>query len=107
MDGITGLEVVNMRINQMSGTIPPSFYEATNMRVLYLSKNNFTGTVSSAIGNLSRLKDLWLDSNLFSGTIPPEIGNDIEMGEFLFLVDRLAKIQNRTGPCESRTYYFI
>ncbi len=42
---------------------------------LYLSSNQLSGPIPKSIGNLSQLKSLSLDSNKISGPIPESIGN--------------------------------
>ena len=51
---------------------------------LNLRQNNLTGTLSSSLGNLSSLSELNLSNNQLSGNIPPELG-DLSNLKYLYL----------------------
>lgn len=58
----------------LSGTLPETFYDATNLE--YVDIYNFQGTIGPKIGNLQNLKYLRLTGhNETSTAIPQEIGN--------------------------------
>lgn len=68
--------------NWLSGPVS-SWYgiQLTGNRVSFisLSNNNLSGTIPASIGNLSDLSDLYLDNNLLEGNIPPSLGNLINL----------------------------
>ncbi len=73
---VTGL---NLRFNDLYGTLPPEIGDLTELRVLHLHYNGLSGTIPPEIGNLTRLRDLQLYQNDFSGTIPPVLGDLTEL----------------------------
>lgn len=86
--------------NEMSGTIPDSVYDLTELKQLWLQDTyhcvedevgelicenskeyGFMGSISPSIGNLTKLELLIVNSNPLTGTIPIEIGLCEELGE--------------------------
>ena len=80
------LRAVYLGNNQLSGPIPSSIGEMTELVFLYLYENNLSGEIPSGIGNLSNLKYLGLSGNDLSGEIPVELGNLTEL-RHLYLSD--------------------
>ena len=71
--------------NQLSGNIPSSISNLTQLIELNLASNTLSGTIPVNIGNLNQLQYLQLENNQISGTIPNSIGSiasivDIELG---------------------------
>jgi hypothetical protein len=56
--------------NQLSGEIPPSLGNLSQLQVLYLDVNQLSGNIPSALGDLSQLQALYLDDNDLSGEVP-------------------------------------
>ncbi|KAI5015912.1 hypothetical protein ZWY2020_059451 [Hordeum vulgare] len=69
------LEVLLLRENKISGTIPQAIERLTNIQILYMEKNWLTGGIPESIGNLQNLFVLSLSQNKLSGQIPLSIGN--------------------------------
>jgi uncharacterized repeat protein (TIGR01451 family) len=69
---ITGLLLYN---NNLSGLIPLSFANLTDLDTLNLMFNQLTGTISAFVSNLSQLKYLNLAYNQLTGAIPESLGN--------------------------------
>jgi len=59
----------------LTGLIPSSIGNLTNLTTLTLTGNQLTGEIPSEIGNLTNLTYLSLGSNQLTGEIPSEIGN--------------------------------
>ncbi len=77
-----GLLMTNGRVTYLSlananltGTIPASIGDLTELTKLKLYNNNLTGPIPAAIGNLTALIELELRLNELSGSIPSTIGN--------------------------------
>lgn len=66
---------VNLENNNLSGSIPSTLKDLTQLEGLYLAANHLTGNIPPALGNLSELQYLYLDTNSLSGSIPSELGN--------------------------------
>ncbi|CAB9518987.1 serine threonine-protein kinase BRI1-like [Seminavis robusta] len=70
----TSLEYLNIRNNQMKGSIPLNIQELSNLELLDLSQNALTGTVPVSLGNMKDLTRLHLGENNFAaGMIPPTL----------------------------------
>ena len=67
--------VLDLRVNQLTGPIPPEIGYLTNLTYLDLRYNQLTGSIPSEIGNLTNLTLLDLRNNQLTGSIPTEIGN--------------------------------
>ncbi len=66
---------VSLSSNNLSGSIPESIGNLSNLSYLYLYSNSLTGSIPESIGNLSNLSYLSLSSNSLTGSIPESIGN--------------------------------
>jgi Leucine-rich repeat (LRR) protein len=64
---VTGL---SLSANQLSGSIPSSLGNLTNLQVLDLSFNQLTGTIPSTLSTLTNLHQLNLSHNQLSGSLP-------------------------------------
>jgi Leucine-rich repeat (LRR) protein len=71
-------------VNQLSGSIPASLGNLSNLEVLVLNYNQLSGSIPASLGNLSNLKFLVMESNQLSGSIPAELGNLSNL-EYLWL----------------------
>ncbi|KAK1439852.1 hypothetical protein QVD17_05674 [Tagetes erecta] len=69
------IQVLDLRFCQISGSIPFSIGNLTNLVELYLSDNALTGTIPSSLGQLSRLSVLDLSRNTLTGLIPSSFGS--------------------------------
>ncbi len=69
------VSVMEMYLNNLSGSIPPQLCKLSNLKELWLNTNNLSGSIPSELGNLSNLNYLYLDNNQLSGSIPSELGN--------------------------------
>ncbi|KAJ0011114.1 hypothetical protein Pint_34649 [Pistacia integerrima] len=64
------LQVLDLRSCSISGAIPPSLGNLTNLISLYLSDNGISGTIPSSLGLLPLLSVLDLSKNSLTGSIP-------------------------------------
>lgn len=77
-----GVTVTNGRVtslilenNNLSGTLPLSLGQLTELNWLSLFHNNITGTIPFEIGNLTKMVNLILGENQLNGTLPASIGS--------------------------------
>ncbi|KAL3523127.1 hypothetical protein ACH5RR_015961 [Cinchona calisaya] len=61
--------------NKLTGQMPSSFGQCSQLQILTLAYNNFTGVIPKEIGNMTALEVLYLGQNSLEGEIPKEIGN--------------------------------
>ncbi|MDO5981448.1 leucine-rich repeat domain-containing protein [Flavivirga spongiicola] len=67
--------VLDLKNNNLSGSIPTEIGNLPNLVSLDLGTNNLIGSIPSQIGNLSNLSLLRLNNNQLTNSIPSEIGN--------------------------------
>lgn len=74
---ITGgnLQTLILNHNLISGHLPESLANCTNLIWVSLSSNRLTGPIPLSIGNLVNLAILQLGNNSITGPVPPGIGN--------------------------------
>ena len=66
---------MNLRDNQLIGSIPPEIGSLTNLNRLFLYNNQLAGSIPIEISNLTNLTELGLENNRLTGPIPSEISN--------------------------------
>ncbi|CAN4106755.1 unnamed protein product [Withania somnifera] len=72
---LSNLNFLSISFNQISGHIPSSICQLTELKVLSLSVNNITGDIPRNIGCLAKLEEFYIGGNAISGTIPTSLGN--------------------------------
>ena len=91
LGNLTNLTFLGLDNNQLTGSIPSSLGNLTNLTHLWLSSNQLTGSIPSSLGNLTNLAYLDLSSNQLTGSIPSSLGNltnlDLTFGAALWLFD--------------------
>ena len=60
--------------NRLTGSIPASLGDLTDLRRLYLYDNRLTGSIPASLSNLTNLEHLFLDANDLSLAIPSSLG---------------------------------
>ena len=69
------LHGLNLQSNSLTGTIPASLGNLTDLTSLWLNNNTLSGSIPSELGNLKNLTTLYLINSTLSGSIPIELGN--------------------------------
>lgn len=75
----SSLQVLDLAVNNFSGSIPETFGSCSRLSVLNVSGNYLSGSIPTQLGNLSLARSIDLSDNNLSGVIPPEIGNLINL----------------------------
>ena len=70
LGNLTGLRVLSLGYNQLTGTIPPELGNLTRLSQLDLRDNRLTGSIPTQLSNLTGMKYLYLSENQLTGTIP-------------------------------------
>ena len=99
---LTNLTTISLHINSIGGNIPPSIGRLTNLKELDLGENVFTGTIPDSLANLTKLTQLDLSINELTGSIPSWIGNFTNLQnlwlQYNYLSDSIpSSIGNLTG----------
>ncbi|KAG8497266.1 hypothetical protein CXB51_008471 [Gossypium anomalum] len=77
LSSLLKLEVLDLSSNKFSGPIPVSLCEnpTNRLQVLYLQNNYLTGSIPASLSNCSQLVSLHLSFNYLEGTIPTSLGS--------------------------------
>ncbi|XP_078180009.1 putative inactive receptor kinase At1g48480 [Carex rostrata] len=70
LSSCTQLVTLNLDSNRLSGAIPSVIFSLLQLTQLNLANNNFTGSFPAAFNNLTQLTTLYLERNQLSGEIP-------------------------------------
>ncbi|VAI89588.1 unnamed protein product [Triticum turgidum subsp. durum] len=96
------IEVLLLRSNKISGTIPHEIEHLTGLKLLYMERNFLTGNLPESLGNLPNLFVLSLSQNNFSGQIPLSVGNLSQLSELYLQENNLSgPIPGALGDCKS------
>ena len=71
---LTELKVLELSFNKLTGVIPSAYGHFEKLEVLALSGNDLNGSIPASISQLKHLKQLHLSSNKFIGVLPADIG---------------------------------
>ncbi len=71
---LTNLRWLNLYVNQLTGTIPTELGRLINLTSLYLGFNKLSAAIPTELGRLTNLEKLGLDNNHLTGPIPTELG---------------------------------
>ena len=67
--------MLDLRFNDLTGSIPPELGRLSNLARLYLHDNDLTGPIPAELGSLSRLGRLSVVGNRLTGPLPAELGD--------------------------------
>ena len=86
------VQVLDLKLSQLTGTIPAQLSQLSQLQRLYLHGNQLTGPIPVELSQLSQLQRLYLYRNQLTGPIPVALNQ-------LFQLRRLDLGQNQlTGP---------
>lgn len=100
----SNLSLVSLRLtnNSLTGTLPASLWEQSQLLELYLKINRFRGSLSDKIGNLKALLVLSVARNAFTGVIPTGLYSLLNL-EYLGIAENMiaGTISNSISQLES------
>ncbi|CAA0809820.1 Probable LRR receptor-like serine/threonine-protein kinase [Striga hermonthica] len=71
---LIGLQLLDLRENQITGVIPPTLGKLNRLQRLYLYANQLHGLIPKDICGLTNIGELYLDENILTGPIPECFG---------------------------------
>ncbi|NJN00056.1 MAG: hypothetical protein HC800_25555, partial [Phormidesmis sp. RL_2_1] len=89
LGNLTNLLNFNISGGSITGTIPLSFQNLTKMIYFAAPDNNLQGEIAT-FSAMTELKELWLNSNFFTGTIPSSLGNLTKLTRLRLLNNQLS-----------------
>ena len=89
LTNLTGLDVLDLGLNHVTGQIPDGIGDLRNLSRLYLDNNSLTGEIPEGLWDLKRMEYLWLDGNEISGQMSPAVGNLSRLKELSFPANQL------------------
>jgi hypothetical protein len=72
--------------NKFSGSLPASFKDIKELRVLRLGNNGFTGTIPDVFNKVSSLGSIELQDNQFKGKLPDTMGELGALSKFHHII---------------------
>ena len=93
---------LNLDSNQLTGTIPSSLGNLSELTNLSLHRNQLTGSLPSSLGGLSKLEVLSLGGNQFTGQIPSSLGGLSNLtGMYLWGSELTGPVPSELGNLEN------
>ncbi len=86
LGNLSQLQYLIISYNQLSGSIPTNLCNLLQIQSLDLSDNDLSGSIPTNLGNLSLLQELWFGENQLSGSIPTSLCNLLQL-QYLDLSD--------------------
>ena len=71
---LDALEVLSLDRNSLSGSLPVELGQLSNLTRLAMNRNSLSGSIPSELGNLSKLSIIGLARNQLSGSLPESLG---------------------------------
>ncbi|KAM0833079.1 hypothetical protein ACQ4PT_064490 [Festuca glaucescens] len=72
---LPNLQVLSLRSNRITGTIPDDLLQLSALRAVFLQNNDISGAIPAGVGRLGALERLVLAHNNLSGPIPFALNN--------------------------------
>ncbi|KAL7180835.1 hypothetical protein ACSBR1_039823 [Camellia fascicularis] len=106
--GLDQLTTLNLSINFLGGSLPPSLFQLPNLQVIDLSKNDFSGSIPISI-NLPFLEFFDISDNSFENSVPVGICiNSTRIRIIDFAVNHFfGRIPSGFGNCSSLEHLWL
>jgi hypothetical protein len=73
------LQILHLKLNQLTGTISPNFGELSYLSWFDVSSNKLHGTIPSSFGSSRSLHDFRVGNNRIYGPIPPSLCRNVHI----------------------------
>ncbi|XWS15643.1 hypothetical protein CRYUN_Cryun34aG0019200 [Craigia yunnanensis] len=106
-DSEKNITKIDLRKQQLNGTISPAFASLTVLRFLHLNGNNLTGSIPDSMTKLAHLKVLDVSNNNLSGVIPtfdPSVKLNAN-GNYMLITNKTADAPGGTTPTEGTSNF--
>eukprot|EP00729_Bicosta_minor_P010500 gene10500-16350_t len=104
----SGCFSIDLKNRGLTGSIPASIGQFTNLQIVFLNGNAITGEIPSSIGQMKNLQNLWLYGNKLSGPIPNEIGYCVKLQNLWLNDNRLSgPIPGEVGNLRQLTLLYL
>ena len=70
---LTEMRLLHLSDNNLSGSIPAEMANCKFLIRLYLDRNDLVGGVPAFLGSLNILREIWMNDNNFTGSIPAQV----------------------------------
>ena len=105
---LSNLQVLNLSKNKLEGTIPNGIGNLTNLVSLSFFNNNLEGDIPESIYNLSKLNRLILGKNNFTGTISPNVGNLVDLQILSFTQNKMeGEVPDQINNLKKLKWFFL
>ena len=105
LGNLINLTYLNMWGNRLTGEIPPELGNLINLTYLDFLDNQLTGNIPSELGGLTNLQELFLSSNQLTGAIPKELGDLLDLTDLVLCDNKLERsIPRELGNLSNLTY---
>lgn len=64
---VRSTQILSLRHNRLTGTVPPELGRLSQLKTLYMEKNELEGNIPDTLANLASLEELNLLGNNFQG----------------------------------------
>ncbi|KAF7134549.1 hypothetical protein RHSIM_Rhsim08G0005000 [Rhododendron simsii] len=101
---LTNLETLDLSSNNLTGSVPTSICQnpGNSLMLLYLQNNYLTGPVPESLSNCSQLVSLDLSFNFLTGTIPSSLGSLSKLKDLMLWLNQLeGEIPQELTYCRS------
>ncbi len=106
--GHTTVHTIDLRVNNLSGTLPASLGNLTSLFALLLFNNQLSGSIPGQLGSLTSLTQLQLFNNQLSGSIPAQLGNLTSLQFLILSSNHLSgSIPAQLGNLTSLQYLYL
>ncbi|KAK1434731.1 hypothetical protein QVD17_00481 [Tagetes erecta] len=89
LSGMGAIELLDLSVNQMNGSIPSDLFMLKNLTQVYLNENNLTGAIPDSIEALN-MKMIDLSANKLTGKIPDGFGKLMSLTNLTLMFNQLS-----------------